>query len=76
MDVIASLKSTNIPQIYGPTLQALVGRLEANRSEIEKAKRATFKYGQTERHKVHLDSALRSCVDIRTLPCIAGCLLS
>jgi len=52
MDVIASLKSTNIPQIYGPTLQALVGRLEANRSEIEKAKRATFKYGQTERHKL------------------------
>jgi len=52
MDAIASLKSNNIPDVYGPSMQAFLKLLEANRNDIEKVKRATFQYGQTARHKL------------------------
>lgn len=63
-----------LPLLCGRTrtrlaLKAFIPLLEANRSQIEAVKRATFKYGETTRHKVHFGSldAVES-IDARPIP--------
>ncbi|GBE85877.1 alpha/beta-hydrolase [Sparassis crispa] len=65
MDIVASLKDTDIAVIFNPTRDAFVPLLEAHRADIESIKRTTFKYGITERQQLDVyhppsDSTLTS----------------
>ncbi|KAH9895850.1 alpha/beta-hydrolase [Cubamyces lactineus] len=52
MDVVASLEQTDIPVVLQPTMDAFVKLLEKRRGEIEEIACKTFRYGETERHKL------------------------
>ncbi|KAI0821730.1 alpha/beta hydrolase domain-containing protein [Trametes gibbosa] len=52
MDVIASLKETEILSVLMPTAAAFSKVLESHRAEIEMITRQTFRYGETERHNL------------------------
>ncbi|OJT12153.1 hypothetical protein TRAPUB_11302 [Trametes pubescens] len=52
MEVVASLKDTEIPLIIQPTVGAFIPILESHRAEIEGIPRKTFRYGDTERHNL------------------------
>ncbi|KAH9847096.1 alpha/beta hydrolase domain-containing protein [Lenzites betulinus] len=52
MDVVASIKDTEIGIVLGPTQAAFAKVLEGRRAEIESVTRKTFRYGETERHNL------------------------
>ncbi|CDO73880.1 hypothetical protein BN946_scf185016.g37 [Trametes cinnabarina] len=52
MDVIASLKDTSLLAVLKPTNDAFAKVLEEKRAEIEAVPKKTFRYGDTERHKL------------------------
>ncbi|TFK38475.1 alpha/beta hydrolase domain-containing protein [Crucibulum laeve] len=52
MEAVSRLKATEIQRIAVPTVGGFHPFLEAKRSEILEVPRRTFKYGETERHKL------------------------
>lgn len=52
MEVVRNPPTKEVSEIVAPTIGDFFPLLEAKRAEIESVKKDTFKYGETERHKV------------------------